>query len=158
MPRTAQVIVSLLILLIASVPAFANPGSLLTGTWTIDVSKLSMADPPTSVNIVLAYIGSGKYRMKVDIVDHDGARRHQVSTFVADGTPSPAVGNADYDVLSMTMPSRRILVMGGAFKGHPANTRVFSLSDDGKHMIETVVSHAPDGTPHARVDIWNRAK
>ena len=157
MLRTASIVSGLVLLLISMVPAFADPVSLLVGTWTVDVSKLTMPDPPNRVTIVLADIGGGKYKMTVDIVDHSGARRHGESKFTPDGTSSPAVGTADYDIVSMTMPSRRILVMGGGFKGHPANTRVFSLSDGGKQMIETVVSHASDGTPQTRVDVWTRS-
>jgi hypothetical protein len=156
--RTTSIISALLTLLISMVPAFADQGHLLIGTWTIDVLKLTMPNPPKSVTIVLADVGGGQYKMTVDIVDGDGAKRHGVSTFKPDGTPSPAVGNADYDVVSMTMPSRRIWVMGGGFEGHPANSRVFSLSDDGRHMIETVLMHNPDGTPRTRVDFWTRSK
>lgn len=158
MSRTAAFISGLLILLLSAVPASADQQSLLIGTWSIDVSKLAIPNPPRRVTIAFARAGGGEYKMNVNIVDHDGSTRHGETTFKPDGTPSPAVGNADYDVVSMTMPSRRILVMGGEFKGHPGNTRVFSLSDDGRHMIETVVSHTVDGRPHTRVDVWNRAK
>lgn len=158
MSRATLILSGLLTLLIAMPAALADPAHLLIGTWTVDVSKLTMPDPPKSVTIVLADVGGGRYKMTVNVVDHDGATRHGATTFKPDGTPSAAVGNADYDVTSMTMPSRRILVMGGAFRGHPANTRVFSLSDDGTHMIETVVWHAPDGTPHTRIDFWTRSK
>jgi len=158
MSRTASIISGLLMLLISVRPALSDPRNLLVGTWSVDVSKLTMTDAPKSVTLVLAEVDGGKYKMTVDIVDHDGARRHGESTFKPDGTSAPAVGTADYDLVSMTMPSRRILVMGGGFKGHPANTRVFSLSDDGKHLIETVVSHTPEGTPHTRVDFWTRTR
>jgi hypothetical protein len=156
MSRTTSIISSLLILLLSAAPSFADQAHLLMGTWTVDLSKLTIPNPPKSVTIVLSAVGSGQFQMNVHIVDNDGGRRHGTTTFKADGTPSPAAGNADYDVVSMTMPSRRILVMGGGFKGHPGNTRVFSLSDDGKHMIETVVGHGPEGTPTTRVDVWNR--
>ena len=145
-------------LLIATAPVFGGQGSLLLGTWTIDVSRLNIANPPKSVTIVLADAGDGRYKMRVNIIDHDGSTRKGATTFKPDGTPSPAVGNADYDVVSMTMPSRKVWVMGGGFAGHPANTRVFSLAADGRHMTETVVWHTPDGTPHTRVDFWTRAK
>jgi hypothetical protein len=158
MARIAAFTSGLLILLLCTLPAFADQQSLLIGTWSIDVSHLSIPNPPRRVTIAFAPAGGNGYKMNVIIVDHDGSTRHGETTFKPDGTPSPAAGNADYDVVSMTMPSRRILVMGGGFKGHPGNTRVFSLSDDGRHMIETVVSHALDGTPHTRVDVWNRTK
>lgn len=38
----------------------------------------------------------------------------------------------------------------------PSYTRVYSLSDDGKHMIETVVGQGKDGKPFTRVNTWNR--
>lgn len=158
MSRTGSIIATLVTLLIFTAPAFAAPPSLLIGTWRIDVPKLAMPSPPRRVTITLALAGGGQYRMTVNIVDHDGSTRHGETTFKPDGTPSPATGNADYDIVSMTMPSRGTWVMGGGYKGFPGNTRVFSLSDDGRHMIETVVSHTPDGTPHTRVDIWNRAR
>jgi hypothetical protein len=156
MSRTTSVISGLLILLLSTAPSFADQAHLLTGTWTVDLSKLTIPNPPKSVTIVLSVVDGGQYKMSVDIVDGDGGKRHGAGTFKADGTPSPAVGNADYDVVSMTMPSRGILVMGGGLQGHPSNTRVFSLSDDGKHMIETVVGHGPDGTPTTKVNVWNR--
>jgi hypothetical protein len=158
MPRTATFISGVLILLLSAVPAFADQQSLLIGAWSIDISKLALPIPPRRVTIVFALAGGGEYKMNVNIVDHDGSTRRGETTFKPDGTPSPAMGNADYDVVSMTMPSRRVLIMGGGFKGHPGNTRVFSLSDDNRRMIETVVSHTTDGTPHTRVDVWNRAK
>ena len=158
MSRTASISGVLIALLMSRVPAFANQENLLVGAWTVDVSKLTMPNPPNSVTLVLAVIGGGKYQMTVEIHEHSGERRHGACTFTPDGTSShDCTGTADYDVVSMTMPSRRVLIMGGGFQGHPANTRVFSLSEDGRHMIETVVSHAPDGTPRTRVDIWNRA-
>jgi len=142
--------------LVSSVPAFAAEKHLLLGTWDVDVSKLSQPNPPKAVTIVLEEAGDGRYRMSVDIVSQDGTKSHGEGTFKPDGTPSRAAGSADVDIVSMTMPNRRILVMGAAFKGYPANTRVFSLSNDGRHMIETIVSHGPDGTPSTRVNTWNR--
>ncbi len=145
MHRHAVFVVSILITLhcIFGDSASAADKHLLIGTWSVDASKLTMPNPPRRVTIALVEVGGGKYKMSVDIVDHGGKA-------------SPASGSLDVDVVSMTMPSRKILVMGAAIAGHPSTTRVFSLSDDGKHMIETVVGHRPDGTPTTRVDIWNR--
>jgi hypothetical protein len=157
-PRIIPLFAGLLLLPTLPMPVFAAGKSLLIGTWTLDLATFAQPSPPRSVVIALADASGSRYKMTVDIVDHDGAKRYGATTFKPDGAPYPAVGNADYDVVSMTMPSRRIWVMGGGFKGHPANTRVFSLSDDGRHMIETVVWHAPDGTPHTRVDLWNRVR
>jgi hypothetical protein len=46
--------------------------------------------------------------------------------------------------------------MGAGLGGHPTSSRVFSLSDDGRHMIETIIRHLPDGTPYTRVNTWSR--
>jgi hypothetical protein len=146
--------------LVASI-LFASPSlcaekHLLLGTWQVDVSKLTMPDPPKGVTIKLSEAGAGQYTMSVDIVSPDGRVSHAEGTFRPDGKPSPAVGSDDVDVVSMTMPSRRILVMGAGMAGNPGNTRIFSLSDDGKKMIETIVGHGPGGVPYARVNTWNR--
>lgn len=154
--RAATGISGLLIWLISMPPAFAGERHLLVGTWSVDVPKLTQPDPPQSVTIVLAELEGDAFRMTVDIVSHDGMKSHAESTFKPDGTPTRAQGSLDVDTVSISMPSRRILVMGAAMSGHPGNTRVFSLSDDGTHMIETIISHGPDGTPHTRVNTWNR--
>jgi len=96
---------------LTAIPAFAARQSLLVGIWEIDLSKLTMPGPK-SVIIVFADAGRGKYKMTVDITDHDDTTRHAASTFEPDGTPVRQLGKADYDVVSMTMPSRRILVIG----------------------------------------------
>jgi hypothetical protein len=147
-----------LVLLVCVSQAFSGEGHLLLGTWTIDVSKMTRPNPPRSVTIEIAEVAAGTFHMTVDVVSPDGTTSHGEGTFTSDGTPAKAVGSADLDIVSMTMPSRRILVMGAAFRGHPSSTRVFSLSDDGEHMIETIVSHRPDGTPHTEVNTWNRLK
>ena len=145
-----------LIGLLSMSPAFSGDKHLLLGTWAVDVSKLTMPQPPKSVTIALAEAGDGIFKMTVDIESPDGTTSHAEGTFKPDGAPATARGSSDVDVVSMTMPSRRILVMGAGMAGNPSNTRVFSLSDDGKQMIETIVSHGPDGTPYTRVNTWNR--
>src|SRR5215469_10186624 len=110
--RNILLVAGLLLSQIVPMPVFAAGESLLIGTWTLDLAKFPGSNPPQSVTIALADVGGGHYRMSVEIVDHDGSKRHGTSTFKADGAPSPAVGNADYDVVSMTIPSRRICVMG----------------------------------------------
>jgi hypothetical protein len=145
-----------LLAILSVAPAFPAERHLLLGTWGVDVSKLTMPQPPRSVTIALAEAGDGKFKMTVDIVSSDGTESHAEGTFKPDGIPVAARGSLDVDIVSMTMPSQRILVMGAGMAGNPSNTRVFSLSDDGKQMIETIVSHGSDGTPHTRVNTWNR--
>jgi hypothetical protein len=94
--------------------------------------------------------------MTVDIVGPDGTKMHAGGTFKPGGPAVSVSGSDDVDVVIFTMPSRRILVMGGAFQGHPSHTRIWALSDDGKYMTETIVGHIDGKTPHIRTNIWNR--
>jgi hypothetical protein len=142
--------------LVASTPAFSGDKHLLLGAWSVDVSKLQQPDPPRSVTIVLAEAGGGVYKMSVDIVSKNGEKSHAEGIFKPDGSASAAQGSLDVDVVSMTMPSKRILVMGAGMAGHPASSRVFSLADDDTHMVETVIRHLPDGTPYTRTNTWTR--
>jgi hypothetical protein len=54
------------------------------------------------------------------------------------------------------MPGDRILVMGAGMAGNPSNTRVFTVSADGKTMQETIVSHGPGNIPATRVNSWKK--
>ena len=42
------------------------------------------------------------------------------------------------------------------FKGNPTSTRVWSLADDDRHMTETIIRHAADGTPYTITNTWLR--
>ena len=154
--HAARVLYFAIVCLMFGAPSFAAEKHLLLGTWSVDVSKLQQPSPPKSVTIKLEEAGNGAYHMTVDIEASDGSKSHGESTFNPDGTAASGTGSADVDVVSMTMPSKRILVMGAGKGGQPTSSRVFSLSDDGKHMIETVIRHLPDGTPYTRVNTWTR--
>jgi hypothetical protein len=139
-------------------PLFAEGKFSLLGTWEVEAAKLAIPNAPKGVTITFSDAGGGKYKMSVDIVDYQGKASHGEGVFTPDGTVSAATGSLDVDIVSMTMPSRNILVMGAGIAGQPSSTRVFSLSDDRKHMIETVVRHGEKGVPITRVDIWDRRK
>jgi hypothetical protein len=128
----------------------------LLGTWKVDLTKLQLPNPPKSVMLTLEEAAEGAYRMTVVIEAPDGTKSTAEGTVKPDGSATQVTGSEDLDTISMTMPSRKILVMGASLAGHPASTRVFSLSDDGAHMIETAIRHLPDGTPYSRVAIWTR--
>jgi hypothetical protein len=94
--------------------------------------------------------------MNVDIVDRRGTKTHAEATIALDGSPARAAGSLDVDVVSMTMPSDRVLVMGAGMAGNPSNTRVFTVSDDGKLMSETIISHGAGNIPVTRVNAWKK--
>jgi hypothetical protein len=133
---------------------FAADAQRFLGSWQVDVSKLPVPDPPASVTITWADAGSGKLKMSVDIVDRRGMKSHAEATVALDGSPSRAVGSLDVDVVSVTVPSDRVLIMGAGMAGNPSNTRVFTISDDGRRMSETIISHGAGNIPATRVNAW----
>lgn len=141
-----------------SLAAVSAEKHLLLGKWMVDIEKVQSPNPPKSVTLTLDDAGDGAYHISVVIEMPDGKSSTAAGTFKPDGSAVRVTGSEDVDLVSMTMPSRRMLVMGGAFGGHPASTRVWSLSDDGEHMIETAIRHLPDGTPYQRVVSWTRVK
>jgi hypothetical protein len=145
-----------LLLCASSHTAVAAEKHALIGTWTVDLARLQLPNPPKSVTLTLEEAGDGVYHMTVVIEAPDGTKSKADGTWKPDGSATRVTGSEDLDMALMTMPSRKILVMGASLAGHPASTRVFSLSDDGVHMIETAIRHLPDGTPYSRVAIWNR--
>ena len=144
--------------LLSRVAVLAGAENLLLGTWNVDVSKLNTPNPPASVTMVLAEAGDGSYRMTVDIVTRDGKTIHAGSPFKPDGSLFAVSGSDELDVATFAMPNRKSLVMGAALAGQPRHTRVWTLSDDGSYMTETIVGHVDGKTPHIRTATWKRAK
>jgi hypothetical protein len=156
MRRLSQNVFMVLFLCASSFTALSAEKHALLGTWKVDLTKLQLPNPPKSVTLTLGEAGDGAYHITVIIEAPDGTQSKSEGTFKPDGSTSRVTGSEDLDTALMTMPSRNILVMGASLAGHPASTRVFSLSDDGAHMIETAIRHLPDGTPYSRVAIWTR--
>ena len=144
------------VLAASSLPTIAAEKHALLGTWMVDIATVQSPNPPKSVTLTLEEAGEGTYRLAVTIEASDGSKSKSEGTFMPDGSVNRVAGNQDFDVVSMTTPTRQILVMAGGFQGHPSSTRIWSLSDDGKKMIETAVRHLPDGTPYQRVVSWTR--
>jgi hypothetical protein len=136
--------------------AQAAGGSLLLGTWHVDVTKLPVPEPPKGVTLTLAQVAQDAVKMTIDVTNTDGTIIHSESTFKTDGSASPVQGSLDVDTVSVTLPNQRTLIMGTGMKGHSSNTRVFALSDDSRQMTENIVSHDANGVPHSRANIWTR--
>jgi hypothetical protein len=142
--------------LVASAVAFAAKPHALAGTWVVDVSRIEQPNPPKSVTMTLAEADGGTFEMSIAIETPDGQIMHAGGVFKPDGTAVRVQGSMDVDVVSMTMPNSRTLVMGGGFGGKPTSSRVWTLADDGKEMVEIAIRHLPDGTPYVRKFHWKR--
>jgi hypothetical protein len=135
--------------------ASETPKHLLLGVWSLDLARVSQPGP-RSVTITLRESDGGAYRMAVHIEAPDGTHMKSEGEFTPGGGTVLVQGSADVDVVTFTMPSRRILVMAGAYQGRPSHTRVWALTDDGKEMTETIVGHIDGKTPHIRTNYWVR--
>ena len=142
--------------LLSSANAFAAEPHKLVGTWVVDMSRFDQPNKPKSVTLTLTPADAGTYKMTVDIESPDGDVMHAEGKFTPDGAANPVQGSQDLDVAASSMPNSRTLVMGAGFQGHPTTSRVWTLSDDGKEMIEIAIRHLPDGTPYARKAYWIR--
>ncbi len=161
MPRvllTAALVVG--VLQCVALPARAGPSKLL-GSWLINVSKLPVPSggaAPKSVNLTIADDHDGKWTMTIDVVDQSGKRIHQELEFTTDGKPAPVAGSVDVDTVSVTCPDVRTMVMATSKNKLPSNTRIFSVSETGTVLTETIVSHGSDGTPAQRTNSWTRVR
>jgi hypothetical protein len=157
MSRYARSSIALFVLaLVSSAFASATEPHALAGIWAVDVSRIDQPNPPKSVTMTLAEADAGAYRMSMDIEAPDGKVMHAEGVFKPDGNAVRVQGSMDVDVVTMSMPNSRTLVMGGGFQGHPSSSRVWTLADDGKEMVEIAIRHLPDGTPYMRKFSWKR--
>ena len=154
--RLGSPIALAVIALVMNAVACASKPHELAGTWVVDVSRIEQPNPPKSVTLTLAEADAGNFKMSIDIETPDGQIMHAGGMFKPDGSAVRVQGSMDVDVVSMTMPNSRTLVMGGGFGGKPASSRVWTLADDGKEMVEIAIRHLPDGTPYVRKFHWKR--
>jgi hypothetical protein len=156
MLRTRAASIALVLALLSTATASAAEPHKLIGSWSVDMSRFDQPNKPKSVTLTLKAADAGAYNITVDIEAPDGQVMHSEGKFSPDGKAVPAQGSQDVDVVAMSMPNSHTLVMGGAFQSHPSSTRVWTLSDDGKEMIEIATRHLPDGTPYQRKVYWTR--
>lgn len=132
--------------------------SALLGAWAVDVSRLPMPPEarPKSVTITFAEASNDRLATRVEVIDAAGAKLFAEGTSTLDGTAVAVQGNLEADVAAATMPTPNVLVMQLAKGGVPASTRIYSVAEDGKSMIETVAYFTPDGSPGTRANYFSR--
>jgi hypothetical protein len=147
---------------IQGAPALAQPGeSPLLGSWSVDVSRLPIPPEarPKSVTIAFADAGHGRWKTDVEILGQDGSERHSWGTSGIDGTPGSVQGDLEEaDSAALKLPLPNVMVMQLAKGGIPASTRVYTVTPDGKTMIETAAYVGPDGKPLLRTNYFSRVR
>lgn len=132
----------------------------LFGVWAVDTSRLPVVPQarPKSVTISFSDEGGGRLRAKVEVVDPSGALLQAEGVTPLDGTPTPVQANFESDTSATAMPRPEVLIMQLAKGGKPASTRIYTVSEDGKQMIETVAYFGPDGQPVLRRNHFSRVR
>lgn len=132
----------------------------LVGSWAVDTSRLPIPAEarPKSVTITFSDEGADRLRTKVEVIDPAGTRLEAEGVTPLDGSPTPVKSNFEADVSATTMPRPEVLIMQLAKNGSPASTRIYSVSADGKTMIETVAYFRPDGQPALRKNYFSRLR
>ena len=150
----------LLTILLPSLAVLASPpaASPLIGSWAVDIARLPVPPQarPKSVTFTFSESGDGMLKMQVHIVGPDGSESHSVATANLDGAPAPVTGSMEADVAAVKMPAPNVLVLMLAKEKAPASTRIFTVSADGKTMIETAAYFGPEGRPLMRTNHFSR--
>jgi hypothetical protein len=143
-----------------SMAAEQKVNAALLGSWAVDTSRLPMPAEarPKSVTITFADEGADRLRTTVEVIDPAGARLEAEGVTPLDGSPTPVKSNFEADVSATTMPRPEVLIMQLAKNGSPASTRIYSVSPDGKSMIETVAYFRQDGQPVLRKNYFARIR
>jgi len=150
----------LLVGLMRSEPAVSQSrnSSPLIGSWAVDVSRLPMPPEgrPKSAIITFSDDGAGRWLTKVDIVYANGSENHSTGTATLDGKSSAVKGSDEADTAAFKMPAPNVLIMALAEGGVPASTRIYTVSADGRSLIETAVYFGNDGLPIMRTHYFAR--
>lgn len=148
-----------MIALFMAAPVPQPSASPILGRWTLDTG--SMAIPvearPASVTAEFADAGEDMWNTTYVITAKDGSARRMTSRERLDGQAVPIAGDqTDADSVAMTSPQPGVLVMGLSKSGNLGSVRVYTVSPDGREMIESATLVGADGKPTVRRFRWIR--
>ena len=148
------------LLLSASAHSKRVTPSPLLGRWAVDVARLDMPPDarPRRVEIVFSSAQAGALTTRVEVVDAAGNTLSTEGTTTLDGAPAVIENGFEADASATTMPASNVLVMQLARGGIPASTRVYTVSKDGRTMVETVAYVGADRRPFMRTNHFERVR
>ena len=156
--------------LLAGGPALAEPGksrppateqSPFLGAWELDLTRMpdSYGPPPKRVTFTFQDVGSGQWRTEIDIVAPDDSVRQTAVQYRRDGKMAPGEGDTrEADSAAFSSPAPNVLVMGLAKNKMLGAVRVYTVSADGKEMIESAVNIDDKGAPFVRSFHFRRVR
>lgn len=136
-----------------------SPSTLL-GSWSVDTSRLPMAQEarPKRVTITFSQPQPDRVTTRVEVVGAANEHYHAQGTGTLDGRPAPVEGNLEANAAAGMMPAPGVLVMQLARDGMPVSTRVYSASPDGLTMVESVAYVGADGQPLVKTNYFSRVR
>jgi DNA-binding CsgD family transcriptional regulator len=128
----------------------------LVGNWSLDLMRIPAEERPRSVTIAFRKLPDARWNTVVEIVGPEGSQQRAESKAALDGVAVPVTGTMGFiDSVSLRQPNPNTLVMTLGKDGRRVSTRVYTVSDDGKTMTETIV-WAADGMPKVETTYFNR--
>jgi hypothetical protein len=137
-----------------------SSSSALLGTWTVDVSRLSIPPEarPKQVLITFSEIQGGKWFVRVGITEAGGKQIDAVAAYALDGSSVTITGSPEADTGAAKMPTADVFILALAKGGVPASTRIYAADPDGKSMVEIAVYFGANGVPIMRTNYFSKAQ
>lgn len=160
MMRLAIALVMATVTTPGALAAEPTPEVTVFGAWSVDTARLPMPPEarPRSVVITFRAEPGSRLRTRVEVNGPTGLPMEADGITPLDGSPTPVKSNFEADMSATIMPRRDVLIMQLAKDGHPASTRIYSVSEDGRSMIETVAYFDADGRPVLRKNFFARIR
>jgi hypothetical protein len=138
----------------------ANDAYPLLGRWLLDTSRLPMPPEqrPRNVTFTFADGGEGKLSVHVDIVYAAGQEVHSVSMAALDGTPTTIKDSPEADTGVFGQPAPNVLVMALQKEGILVSTRIYAVTPDGQHLVETAVYPGNNGPLVMKASYFTRIR
>lgn len=140
----------------AATPAAAR--SPFLGTWELDLARMpdTYGPPPKRVTYSFADAGAGQWLTRIDIAARDGGGRHVSIRLTRDGKAVPGEGDTVDEYAAAMSPNPNVLVMSLSRAKSLESVRTYTVSADGKEMIESAADVDPSGMPFVRLFHFRR--
>lgn len=131
----------------------------LAGTWSLDTSRMAMppGQRPKSVTFSFADKSDGTWAIHVDILYATGEQVHSDSRVSPDGTYAPITNSPEADQVALSHPVPGVLVMALRKGDILVSTRVYAVTSDRNHLVETAVYPGSDNQQVMRTNYFERS-
>lgn len=133
----------------------------LLGAWELDLTRMpqTYGTPPKRVVYTFEDLGAGQWRTTIDITAPDDSVRHTTVTYLPDGKTVRGEGDTvEADKAAVVAPAPNVLVMNLAKDKVRGSVRTYTVSADGKELIEAAANVDTEGNPYIRRFYYKRIR